>query len=183
MGHADAVPSDLVVVSGPPGAGKSTVARELAGTFPRSALVPGDDFFAFVSSGWVAPWLPQAHRQNEVVLGAAAAASGRFAGGGYTVVCDGVVGPWFLPAFAAATGLPGLSYVVLLPSEEVCLGRVAGRTGHGFTDADATRHMYRQFADADLDQRHVLRTGSEPPADVAAHVLDRLERGLLRYAT
>lgn len=173
--------SGLVVVSGPPGAGKSAVARELAGAFPVSALVPGDDFFAFVASGWVAPWLPEAHRQNEVVLGAAAAAAGRFVTGGYAVVYEGVVGPWFLPAFATATGLPELSYVVLLPSEEECLRRVATRTGHGFTDADAARRMHRQFTGADVDERHVLRDPAGPASDAAAEILARLDRGVLRY--
>jgi hypothetical protein len=175
------VPRRLIVVTGPPGAGKSVVSRELAGKFERSALAPGDAFFAFVSGGWIAPWLPEAHRQNEVVLGAAAAAAGRFAAGGYTVVYDGVVGPWFLPAFAAATGLDELAYAVLLPPEDVCLTRVATRTGHGFTDADAARQMYRQFAGSELDERHVLRDPAGSPSEVACAVRDRIDRGLLRY--
>jgi gluconate kinase len=92
-----------------------------------------------------------------------------------------VVGPWLLPAFAAATGLAELAYVVLLPSEELCLARVAARSGHGFTDADATRHMYRQFAEAGVEERHVVRDVSAPPDVVAAEILDRLARGLLRH--
>ena len=168
------------MVTGPPGAGKSTVARLVAGAFPASVLQSGDAFFSFVASGWVAPWLPAAHRQNEVVLGAAAAAAGRFVSGGYTVVHDGVVGPWFLPAFAAATGLPALDYVVLLPPEDVCLERVATRSGHGFTDAAAARHMYREFADAHLDERHVVPGSTRPPA-VATEILNRLAGGQLRH--
>jgi adenylate kinase family enzyme len=167
-------------MTGPPGAGKSTVARLVAGAFPVSVLQPGDAFFSFVASGWVAPWLPEAHRQNEVVLEAAAAAAGRFVSGGYTVVHDGVVGPWFLPAFAAATGLSELDYVVLLPPEDVCLQRVATRTGHGFTDAAAARHMYREFADAELEERHVVRN-STGAAAVATEILNRLHSRQLLY--
>jgi cytidylate kinase len=172
----------LIVVSGPPGAGKSTVARVVAGAFPKSALVRGDDFFAFLANGSVEPWLPEADRQNEVVLNAAAAAAGHLAAGGLTVVYDGVVGPWFLPGFASATGLAEISYIVLVPSEEQCLARVANRSGHGFTDAEAARQMYREFAAADLDDRHRLE---EPPgADanaVAEAVLLRFRRGTLRF--
>ena len=143
----------------------------------------GDDFFGFVCTGWIAPWLVEAREQNDVVLGAAASAAGRFAAGGYTVVYDGVVGPWFLPSFAAATGLASLSYVVLLPCERACLARVAGRTDHGFTDADATQRMHRQFAAADVDPRHVLTDLDGPPSEVAAAVRERWTRGTLRYET
>lgn len=173
--------SGLIVVTGPPGAGKSTVADELVRAFPSSALVIGDDFFRFVRGGWIEPWLPEAHRQNETVVAASAAATGRFVSGGYTVVYDGVVGPWFLPAFAAATGAAELAYAVLLPPEDACLTRVATRAGHGFTDADAARRMHREFATADVDERHVLRDPAGRPADLAAEILDRLDRGLLRY--
>jgi predicted ABC-type ATPase len=155
--------SSLLVVTGPPGAGKSTVARELATRFERSALIEGDAFFAFVASGAIPPWLPESHAQNEVVTRAAALATAAFVTGGYTVVYDGVIGPWFLPTFATATGLDSLHYVILLPSVDRCVERVATRNGHGFTDEPATRHMHNQFARAEIDRRHVLR---EPPDGV-----------------
>ena len=98
------------------------------------------------------------------------------------MVYDGVVGPWFLPAFTAATGLRALSYVVLLPSERSCVARVAGRTGHGFTDVEATRRMHREFATADVDPRHVL-TEPEGPAEAAATIRERWAEGSLRYET
>lgn len=138
----------LLVVTGPPGSGKSTVSAALADLWEPSALVEGDTFFAFLRRGYVPPWLPEAHAQNDTTTRAAAAAAGTFARGGVHVVYDGVIGPWFLPAFAALTGLDAIDYVVLLPPVETCLHRVATRTGHGFTDEAATRHMHAEFVRA-----------------------------------
>ena len=171
----------LVVVTGPPGAGKTTVARALADSFERSVLVAGDAFFGFLARGAVAPWLPAAHSQNEVVIRAAAAATGRFVAGGYLTVYDGVLGPWFLADFAAEAAVDHLHYVVLLPSVERCVDQVANRVGHGFTDEEATRHMYEQFAQADVDQRHVLADLPASPAETAAEIARGGQAGTLRY--
>jgi adenylate kinase family enzyme len=140
--------SELLVVTGPPGAGKSTVAQVLAGEFELSALVAGDAFFAMVDRGYIDPWTEAARHQNEVVVAAAAAVAGRLVRGGYSVVFDGVIGPWFLEAFLNATELGEVRYVMLLPVENVCLERVRSRAGHGFTDPDAARHMYGESARA-----------------------------------
>jgi adenylate kinase family enzyme len=168
--------ADIVVVTGPPGAGKSTAARLLADMYEPSALVAGDDFFGYLTRGSISPWLAEAREQNEIVLEAAAAAAGRLAHGGFTVIYDGVVGPWSLAAFASATGLPRLHYVALLPSETTCVARVQARVGHGFTDVAATRHMYREFADSRLDARHVLADPADDP-QVTAMAISHLMAG------
>jgi cytidylate kinase len=172
----------LLVVTGPPGAGKSAVAETLAGSTSHSVLIEGDAFFRFLASGAIEPWLPESNEQNTVVTQAAASAAGAFAGGGYATVYDGVVGPWFLPTFGAATGLDQFDYAVLLPSVEVCVRRVASRRGHGFTDEAATRKMHAEFAGAVVADRHVLH---EPPEDitaVAALIASAREAGELTHA-
>jgi cytidylate kinase len=171
----------LVAITGPPGAGKSTVAGLLADEFEKSVLIEGDAFFAFLARGAIEPWLPAAHRQNEVVTRAAAAAAGGYVAGGYITVYDGVLGPWFLAEFAAATALDYLHYAVLLPPVDRCAARVAERTGHEFTDEAATRHMHQEFAGADIDQRHVLADEYGPAGETAAEVLKRIRNGTLRY--
>jgi hypothetical protein len=171
----------LLIVTGPPGAGKSTVARVLAERFDPSVLVEGDAFYGFLRRGAVAPWLPEANSQNTVVTHAAAAAAGRYAAGGFTTVYDGVVGPWFLPDFTAASGLKRLEYVILLPTVDQCLLRVTTRRGHGFADEAATRRMHEQFATAGIDRRHLF---IDPPdqAEAADQIIAALAAGDLTHS-
>lgn len=138
----------LLVVTGPPGAGKSTVSRLIADRFESNLLVEGDAFFPFLAAGAIEPWLPESHQQNEIATDVAAAATAAFVTGLYDTVYDGVIGPWFLPAFARHLELAEFDYIVLLPCEEQCVERVRTRVGHGFHDIDAARLMHRQF-DAD----------------------------------
>jgi predicted ABC-type ATPase len=180
----DGVVAELIVVTGPPGAGKSTITELLVSEFDPGALVAGDQFFGFLRGGAIAPWLPSAHQQNEAVIRSAAAAAGSLARGGVTVVYDGVLGPWFLPQFAAAAGLAHLHYAVLLPSAECCAGRVRERLGHGFTDLEATRHMHQEFARARIASRHLLPVGPDDTPQVSAAMLrQRLADGTLLWRT
>jgi gluconate kinase len=174
--------AELVVVSGPPGAGKSTVARLLAGQFERSVLVEGDAFFGFLARGAIEPWLSAANDQNDVVIQAAAAAAGRFAAGGFVTVYEGVVGPWFLDRFVQLADLPEVHYAILMPSLDQCLDRVTSRTGHGFTDQAATRHMYQQFADAVIDQRHVFANAPGTATQTVRDILHSMRSGALLTA-
>jgi hypothetical protein len=173
----------LLVVTGPPGAGKSTVAAALVDRFEPGALVAGDEFFGFLARGAIEPWLPASAAQNETVVEAAAAAAGRYALGGYVTVFDGVVGPWFLPTFAAATGLDRFDYVVMLPGVDDCVRRVATRAGHGFTDEAATRKMHGEFARAAaaVGPGHLLTDLAGTPSEVADRIVAAQAAGLLAY--
>lgn len=173
--------ASLLVITGPPGAGKSTIAGLVARSFQRSVLIECDAFFAFLDQGAMPPWRPEAHAQNETVVRAAAAATGRFAASGNVTVYDGVIGPWFLPTFVEATGLDSLHYVVLLPTVERCVERVSTRQGHGFTDEPATRKMHAEFARTEIARRYVLADQPDDPDTVAAEVLTRFDNGELVY--
>jgi cytidylate kinase len=171
---------ELVVISGPPGAGKSMVAAVLARRFTPAAVVPGDDFFAFIRSGALAPWLPESHAQNVAVVEAAASAAGRLAG--YCdVVYEGVVGPWLISAFLDSTGRKHLHYVVLHPPLAVCLDRVRTREGHGFTDLAAAEHMWRDFDRSDIAERHLFRDPTASAEQLADEIAEHVEAGTVRY--
>jgi energy-coupling factor transporter ATP-binding protein EcfA2 len=175
------VAGELLIVTGPPGAGKSTAAALLVEHREPSVLVEGDDFFRFLRRGRIEPWLAASQVQNEVVTEAAGAATGRFAAGGYWTVYDGVVGPWFLARFVAATGLARVHYVVLLPSVDTCVDRVATRLGHGFTDEPATRQMHDAFASAVLPDGHVIREAAASTSALVETIVERVESGRCAY--
>src|SRR4051794_13173063 len=82
--------AELLIITGPPGAGKSTVAQMVVDRFEPGALVQGDVFFGFVGRGYIDPWLPESHEQNTVVTEATARATSVFARGGFTTVFDGM---------------------------------------------------------------------------------------------
>ena len=169
----------LIVVSGPPGAGKSTISAELAKA-SQSVLVEGDQFFDFLGAGAIDPWLPESNAQNKIVTAAAAAATGRFAAD-YATVYDGALGPWFLPRFASATGLASFDYVVLLPTVDECVSRVASRIGHGFTDETATRMMHAEFAGSSIETRHLVSADLASVSDVIGLIHDAQNAGRLHY--
>ncbi len=94
---------------------------------------------------------------------------------------DGVVGPWFLPTFATASGLHQFDYVVLMPPVEVCVERVLTRQNHGFQDEAATRKMHSEFAASTIAKRHLLMDLPTEAGAVATAIAVAQAAGRLRY--
>ncbi len=166
----------LLILTGPPGAGKSTVAELVATGAERATVhMHTDSFYGWIKTGFVAPYLPAAARQNEVVVRVMAGAACEYALGGYDVVLDGIIGPWFLPPFRAAAaehGVP-LSYVVLRPTLDTTLARATARTGAALTDVEPITGMYGAFADLGDLERHVLDTTGQTVEETVAQVRAR----------
>jgi hypothetical protein len=118
-------------------------------------------------------------------MGVVAAAAFGYAAGGYLVICDGIVGPWFIGPFrgaAASSGLP-FHYVVLRPAEATLLSRAIGRrTSDALTDPGPIRALHAQFADLGEFEPHAIDTTRLTATATAAAVSDGLLADRYRLA-
>jgi hypothetical protein len=137
-----------------------------------------DDFWHFIKNGAVAPYLPEAHEQNKVVVDVLAKAAEGYADGGYFVVVDGIIGPWFLEPFRALA--VRLHYILLRPPLDVTIRRCRERGGETLTDPKTITALYQQLSSLGELERHVLQTDGHSPQETLSEVIEPLHRGAFR---
>jgi predicted kinase len=172
----------VLIITGPPGAGKTTTAAALAARFPRAVHLESDRFFQFIRSGHVEPWRPESNDQNCVVMRIVAEAAARYAAAGYFTVIDGIVIPgWFLEPVREVLRDAGhpVALAVLRASLPVCAARVREREGVPGLESGPVEQLWRSFADIDGFEANAFDLDGESAEEVAGILARDLEDGRL----
>ena len=173
----------VIIVTGPAGAGKSSVAAALCERFDRMLDIEVDALRHMVRAGYRHPWVAddaQAIEQRLLATRNAAAIARESVAVRYAVVIDDVVDASVAAQYREA--LAGIEanvhFVTLLPSLDVTLARDAGRSA---SIPDRVRALHAKFSrEASLGTLPglVLDTSADPDAALTAdRVQDAVGRG------
>ncbi|HZS48128.1 MAG TPA: hypothetical protein VFC63_23875 [Blastocatellia bacterium] len=164
-------PGSVTILSGPVGAGKTTIARKLIRMMPSPlSYIEGDTFWSFIakSDGM------EISDKFRVIVRSMTAAAIPFARSGFGVVLDFSIPPGFLVAARKIVKELPLNYVMLLPAESVCATRAASRREGAIEDYSRFQYLYSLF---NAEERYIIRNDELDAATVAAQINEGLNNG------
>ena len=163
-----------IMLSGPIGAGKTTVARDLIALLPQPlAYIEGDTFWSFITRSG------QRNRRENflVIMRSMTAAALPFAREGFDVLLDFSFPPDFLDTAQKILKEVPLDFIVLKPSQEVCESRASARAEGKISDYGPYRSFYSLFAGA---ERFTIQDDAADSRSLAARIRDGLSAGTFR---
>lgn len=152
----------IIIITGSPGTGKTTtsaiVARE--SSMEKSVHMHTDDFYHYLSKGAIPPQLPESNEQNLIVIEAFIESAKRYARGGYDVIVDGIIGPWFLePWLNIVHDGYEVHYIILRAGKEETMQRAITRSKlDRETNIELVDVMWEQFNSLGVYEKNVIDT-------------------------
>jgi predicted kinase len=141
------------LISGIPGAGKTTIARALCARYAKAIHIPVDDLRELVVTGHASPieWTEETTRQFALARRSAARMAADYSDEGFAVVIDDVVREEDVDQFARHLAGRPLTKVALIPRLDVALARNRQRTNKSFDTTvlePVARRLHRSLVES-----------------------------------
>lgn len=113
-----------------------------------------------LSKGAILPYLPESNEQNLIVIETFLEAAKRLVQGGYDVIVDDIIDPWFLkPWIAIAKEEYEVHYIILRAGKEETMERAVGRSKlDRKTNKELVESMWDQFNNVGAYEQNVVGT-------------------------
>ncbi|HTU51962.1 MAG TPA: AAA family ATPase [Acidobacteriaceae bacterium] len=164
----------VVMLSGPVGAGKTTVARELIAISPAPlCYIEGDTFWPLFAKPD-----EKSHRERfRLLMRSVTAAAIPLARSGYEVLLDFSFPLDFLDTARKILKEIPIDFVMLRPSLATCEQRAAARPEGRIADYNVYRDFYKMFEGL---SNHEVGDVEANPASIARRIRDGLDQGIFR---
>lgn len=164
----------VIFLSGPIGAGKTTVARELVHLLPGPlCYIEGDTFWSFIRKEG-----ERGMQENfPVLIRSMTAAAIPWARKGFRVLIDFSIPPGFVETARKILKEVPFDFVVLRPSLEVCVERASTRKEGAIKDYESLKEFYALFEGGILGP---ICDDHADAASLARRIVEGLNEGRFR---